>query len=152
MAKKPPSNPLALLKMSDTDREMYSAPEWVDVDAGRNRLGDLNHDQLKAIDDQVHAETGKWLLEIIAAEFDHFSFESFRVRLWLGMLAADSDIKLADFKPNCWNLQYSARGKGDVDPPAKTSASSPDSTETTGRASETSTSASTPGSGESPTA
>lgn len=144
------SNQIAQRRLRPADRERYGTPEWIDVEGGVDALNDLDYDGLKAIEDQVLAEFGVSLMRYIGVEFPKLTMESERVRCWLGLLAVGVDIKLAGFKPVTFNLDTRPR-PADAVPPAKTSESSPASTETTIPGSETSTSASTPGSGAAPT-
>lgn len=146
------TNQLAQCQMRPADRERYGGPEWIDVERGIDALNDLDYEALVAVEDQLVSEVGTVSLTYyIATELRKISIRSERVKLWLGLLAAGMDIKLADFKPTSFNLDYRARPI-DADPPVVTSDSSPASTGTTIPVSETSTSASTPGSGAANTA
>jgi len=141
-------NEFAQRRLRPADAQRYGVPEWVDVERGVDALNDLDYEGLEAIEGQIKTEFGVPSLTLfIGVEFETHSVKAMRARLWLGLLAAGHDIKLADFKPGTFNLEHRARPGVDADPPAATSESSPASTETTTPGSETSTSASTPGSG-----
>lgn len=133
--------------MHDDDRATYGGPEYLDTKAPVEALNDLDFDALTALDEEVFLATGTGLMRSIGL-FSTWQLNALRVRLWLALRHAGVDIALADFKP-AKILQVGTpirESVGDVDPPVSSPESSDTSTSATTPGSETSGSGSTRGS------
>jgi hypothetical protein len=123
--------------MTAEDRDQYGGPEWLDFDAAVGWLDDLGYDQLVDIEAQLQAaldgKTGGeeitllWVIYQLKAKTRFAtSLAALRVRLWLALLAAGVDLRLADFTPHAfgtaWETPPAKEKKGD--PPAGTPDSS----------------------------
>lgn len=142
-----------LHRMSQDDRERYGGPEWLDFATATEWLEDCDYDALDGIEQEIRGLLGKEVTllsvlgQIMRSDREASSVPMLRVQLWLCLRASGVDVPLADFKPKAFHLERS-----DADPPSDGAEPSAISDETTPPASETSTSASTPGSPEATTA
>lgn len=144
-------------RLSEEDRARYGGPEWQTIEPVVTWSCDLDYDALVAIEDQIIEVLGDpdkgltWAVGqfLIETRRSHL-IPMQRIRVWLCLLAAGSDITLADCKPKVLagdldRTKPKAEDDDDADPPAPGAESSPDPAPST-PSSETSTGGSTPGS------
>jgi hypothetical protein len=141
-------------RFCEEDRAKFGGPEWLDIedviawstDADYDKLVDAESQILALLDDPSKSLT--WTVAQFVAETRTSTLLPMqRIRVWLCLIAAGSDVKLADFKPKLLAGEIRRREDDDADPPQ----SGADSSATTGSEpsspeSETSTESSTPGS------
>lgn len=141
-------------RLCEEDRKEYGGPEWLDVDDVITWSTEAGYDALVAAEKQITAflddpsKSLTWVVAQFLAETRTATLIPMqRIRIWLCLVAAGVDVKLADCKPHilAGELQHSSEDD-DADPPSSGADSSTDTPAEGSPESETSTAGSTPGS------
>lgn len=122
------------LLLNQRDREAYGV-DAVDFLAAMRWLDEQAYDVLDDVEKQIMGLLGddmtlSWVVsQIVLGSRVASSVRMLRVRMWLGLRATGSEVKLADFTPHVYSVKLEKPAKGDdASPPAESAESSSSST------------------------
>lgn len=133
---------MARQRMTEADRQQYGGPEWIDLADAVAWLDELDYDRLADVENQVRTllapefpddeVTLLWVLtQMLTRATKAGRVGMLRTRLWLALIATGVDIRLGDFKPHAYAVEFerpAEKPSGDADPPSGSPESSPAST------------------------